>query len=97
VGSKGIRPRKQRRPLPKLPDSVGDEHDLIPPVMWSPPGSGFEASPYSPAGGLQRLWWGARNVSRRERSNSRFSVVGVLVCVFLILAAVVGLLVSLLS
>jgi hypothetical protein len=27
-----------------------------PPVMWSPPGSGFEASSLSPAGEMQGFW-----------------------------------------
>jgi len=30
--------------------------------MWSPPGSGFEASAYSPAGTVQRGWWLARRM-----------------------------------
>jgi hypothetical protein len=42
------------RRLPKLRGGsrIVDE----PPVMWSPPGSGFEASPLSPAGEMQGFW-----------------------------------------
>jgi hypothetical protein len=53
VGRATSRRRKPRRPLPKLPDLPDDN---TPPVMWSPPGSGFEASPYSPAGRIQGMW-----------------------------------------
>lgn len=32
--------------------------------MWSEPGSGFEADPFSPAGRMQRQWWFLRRISR---------------------------------
>lgn len=35
-----------------------------PPIMWSGPGSGFEADPFSPAGRMQREWWFLRRVGR---------------------------------
>jgi hypothetical protein len=54
MGSRGIQRRKPFRRLRRL---KGDAHTIDePPVMWSPPGSGFEASPLSPAGYVQN-WW----------------------------------------
>ena len=72
MGRSGIRRRKRRRPLPPVPDVPVDD---TPPVMWSPPGSGFEASPLSPAGRSQALWratlgWN-RLSPRRQRAVRR--------------------------
>ena len=70
MGSKGIKPRKRRRPLPKVRGQarvMGDE----PPVMWPSPGSGFEASPYSPAGRAQQMWTLVRGLSSTGRRQRR--------------------------
>jgi hypothetical protein len=43
-----------------------------PPVMWSPPGSGFEASPLSPAGEMQGFWrLTGRGSDAHEKEASR--------------------------
>ena len=65
MGSRGIRRRKRRRPLPVPRDTLGwPTPDETPPVMWSEPGSGFEANQYSPAGQMQRQWWFIRRAGR---------------------------------
>jgi hypothetical protein len=54
MGSSGNR---RRKPLRRLARLKGSPHGMDePPVMWSPPGSGFEASPLSPAGEMQNFW-----------------------------------------
>lgn len=55
VGSHGIR---RRKPVHRLEKLRGAEAEIIdePPVMWSPPGSGFVASSFSPAGYVQGIW-----------------------------------------
>lgn len=97
MGSKGIKPRKRRRPLPKVRSSA-DAISNEPPIMWSPPGSGFEASPYSPAGRAQQMWalvGGLRSRNRRQTRAMRLMLLLVLAAVLLPLAigaiaAVVG-------
>lgn len=64
MGRAGIRRRTPRRRLPPV-ESAGWPEDDIPPVMWSPPGSGFEASPFSPAGRAQTFHRFTRSASRR--------------------------------
>jgi hypothetical protein len=64
MGSKGIKRRKPRRPLPKVrggrPISDADE----PPIMWPSPGSGFQADPFSPTGTAQREWFLIRRLGQ---------------------------------
>ena len=66
VGSRGIRRRKRKHPLaPVRGDALGwPTSDETPPIMWSDPGSGFEADPFSPAGRMQRQWWFLRRFAR---------------------------------
>jgi hypothetical protein len=83
VGSKGIKPRKRRRPLPKVRSKASVLSDE-PPIMWPPPGSGFEASPYSPAGRAQQMWRLVRGLSsggRRQRRAVRLVTLLVVVVV----------------
>jgi hypothetical protein len=54
--------------------------------MWSPPGSGFEASSFSPAGRAQQRWalvGGVRSHSRRQTRAVRLMLLVVLVAVLL--------------
>lgn len=95
MGSSGARPRKRRHALAKLPDSV-DQEELTPPVMWPAQDSGFEASPFSPAGAIQRFWWGIRATSRRNKKASRLSWVVVWVIpIAVIVIGIVGVAISL--
>ena len=66
MGARGIRRRKPKRPPPSpSDDALGwPTSDETPPIMWSEPGSGFEASPFSPAGRMQYLWWFLRRSGR---------------------------------
>jgi hypothetical protein len=71
VGSGGIRRRKPAHHLPKVRDrDLPNEFDLTPPMMWPDKGSGFEASPFSPAGRAQRMWWMMQG-ARRGRTPRR--------------------------
>lgn len=57
-----------------------------PPIMWSPPGSGFEASSYSPAGRAQQTWAfvrGLRSGHRRQTRAMRLLLLLVLAAVLL--------------
>ena len=66
--------------------------------MWSEPGSGFEADPFSPAGRMQAQWWFMRRLGRlsdREieaRAGWAFRAALPVLIVIAIVAAVVGLL-----
>ena len=64
MGSSGIRRRKVKRSLPPVSDdaSAWPTDDETPPIMWSEPGSGFEASGFSPAGAAPRQWWFLRRI-----------------------------------
>jgi len=56
MGSSGIRRRKSKRALTRLPEDElrWPSAAESPPVMWPDAGSGFEANQYSPAGQMQR-------------------------------------------
>jgi hypothetical protein len=97
VGSKGIKPRKKRRPLPKVSRKAGSADDS-PPVMWSPPGSGFEASGFSPAGRALQFWAFVRGSTaggHRRRVATRLLLVIVLLLV--VVPFVIGALAALTS
>ena len=62
-----FRRRKSAHHLPKVRDR---DLDVSPPnIMWPGPGSGFEASPFSPAGTAQRVWWLIRGSARKRRTR----------------------------
>jgi hypothetical protein len=63
VGNRSKRRRQLSRPPPPVHP---EESDATPPVMWPSPGSGFEASPFSPAGVAQGLWRLGRGVRSIE-------------------------------
>ncbi len=73
VGAQGHRRRTPRRRLPK-PGHPGDYDDPTPPVMWSPPGSGFQPSTFSPAGQSQRLWNAVRSWNSAPRDLRRRAI-----------------------
>ncbi|MCU1483284.1 MAG: hypothetical protein JWN67_30 [Actinomycetia bacterium] len=88
MGRAGIRRRKPRRPLPKLSGKAWPGDDT-PPTMWSAPGSGFEASPFSPAGRIQGMWRMTRGVNERRRQGRplpRSFVVGSILVILAVLA-----------
>ena len=76
MGSKGIKPRKPRRRLPRL-KRMRIEDPTSGHVAWPPKGSGFEASPYSPAGYLQRMWIFSSNLRRSRQRVPLWPLVGV--------------------
>jgi hypothetical protein len=57
--------------------------------MWSNPGSGLEASPYSPAGHAQQRWALVRGLHARGRRQARAVQLLVLLVVALLLLPLV--------
>lgn len=93
VGSSQSRTRKPHRHLPKVPKRRESD---TPPVMWPEPGSGFEASPNSPAGFMQGTF---RAITRKERPTERqrnqATLASAVLVALVLLGAVVGLLIHL--
>ena len=76
VGSSGIKRRKPKRRLRPIPRGPID--DFTPGhVTWPEEGSGFEASPWSPAGRAQQAWIWAGNARRYPRSLPLWPLVAV--------------------
>ena len=69
MGSKGIKRRKTRYPLPPVHIQAVSDCDE-PPIMWPSAGSGFEADPFSPAGSAQREWFLARRFGRSRAGKA---------------------------
>ena len=65
-----------------------------PPVMWPSPGSGFEASAFSPAGRAQQFWAFTRGATDGGRRQRVARLVLVLVFVVVVVALAVSLLLA---
>ncbi len=88
MGAKGIRRRKPYRKLP--PPEVPPNDVSVPPnVVWPRPGSGFEASPWSPAGRMQAGWRFLDGLGRRRSRRNSPVVAFVMWLVLGLLAAAV--------